>query len=358
MTNRHSFAPDWASPPGDTILDALRYRGISADDLAKGLPSLKGDITDLLSGEQPITLGLARDLSETLGASVEFWMTRDYQFRGTIVELDREKRQWISSLPTTDMLRYGWIPASTHPTDKVQACLDFFSVSSVKAWKDLYTGPDKLAAFKTSQAFDSHLPSLAAWLRRGEIEAEEIVCHPWDTSHLRDLLPRIRTLTRTKSPQVFTPKLRRLCAEAGVAVVFVRSPSGCRASGATRFLSDTKALVQLSFRYLSDDHFWFALFHEIGHLLLHARDRLFLEALQPMSTSEESEANDFARSVLIPAAYNEEFLNLPLNHRAVISFSRRIGVAPGIVVGQLQHEGRIGFDWLNKLKRQYSWSDP
>jgi hypothetical protein len=34
-------------------------------------------------------------------------------------------------------------------------------------------------------------------------------------------------------------------------------------------ISPNKAMVILSFRYLSDDHFWFTFFHEIAHLLLH-----------------------------------------------------------------------------------------
>jgi hypothetical protein len=32
-----------------------------------------------------------------------------------------------------------------------------------------------------------------------------------------------------------------------------------------------------------------------------------------------------------------------------------IGVAPGIVVGQLQHKGRLRRNQLNTLKRRYTW---
>jgi HTH-type transcriptional regulator / antitoxin HigA len=33
----------------------------------------------------------------------------------------------------------------------------------------------------------------------------------------------------------------------------------------------------LSFRYKTNDHFWFSLFHELAHLLLHGKKSLFLE---------------------------------------------------------------------------------
>ncbi|MBL8419274.1 MAG: hypothetical protein JNK92_01440, partial [Dechloromonas sp.] len=48
-------------------------------------------------------------------------------------------------------------------------------------------------------------------------------------------------------------------------------------SGATRWLSPDKALIQLSLRYKSDDQLWFSFFHEVGHLLLHGKKEVFIE---------------------------------------------------------------------------------
>ena len=38
---------------------------------------------------------------------------------------------------------------------------------------------------------------------------------------------------------------------------------------AAKLLSDDQAWIQMSFRFLTDDHFWFTFFHEVGHLILH-----------------------------------------------------------------------------------------
>lgn len=74
------FNPDWASPTRDTIKDILSERKISVEEFSK-LLNLGLDITgELLNGNKFITLGLAKKLSEILGASVEFWMLRDYQY--------------------------------------------------------------------------------------------------------------------------------------------------------------------------------------------------------------------------------------------------------------------------------------
>ena len=42
-------------------------------------------------------------------------------------------------------------------------------------------------------------------------------------------------------------------------------------SGATRWLTPEKALIQLSLRHKSDDQLWFTFFHETGHVLLHGK---------------------------------------------------------------------------------------
>src|SRR6202041_81041 len=96
----------------------------------------------------------------------------------------------------------------------------------------------------------------------------------------------------------FLHDLKESCAASGVAVAIVRAPNGCRASGAARVLSQEKALIQLSFRYLSDDQFWFTFFHEAGHLLLHGDRGFFVEGINTPTTREEQEANEFAARTL------------------------------------------------------------
>ena len=83
-------------------------------------------------------------------------------------------------------------------------------------------------------------------------------------------------------------------------MVIVPAPSGCKVSGATLFPQQDKALLLLSFRYLSDDHFWFSFFHEVGHLLLHGIEKIFLEGVDEINQNDEEEANKFAAELLIP----------------------------------------------------------
>lgn len=363
MVSEQDFQPDWVSAPGETIADILEQRRVPPVVFAEKIGYAAEHVNDLLQGRAAVTADTAALLERHLGASSTFWVNREAHYRVDLSRLGRNVtgalgREWLRELPLPDMIRFGWLPRAENLPAQVTTCLRFFEVPDERTWQQVYRKPLEMAAFRTSATFDSRPGAVAAWLRQGEIEARGIHCEVWDENKFRALLPTLRPLTRQKDPARFIPRLVELCAACGVAVVVLRAPTGCRASGATRFVAPDKALLLLSFRYLSDDHFWFTFFHEAGHLLLHGQHALFLEGADMLTNAQEQEANDFAAAVLIPEAFKGEFDRLPLRHLDVIRFARRLGVSPGVVVGQLQHRGRLGRDQLNRLKRRFTWNQP
>lgn len=357
MASVQDFCPNWASAPGETIADILAERRISLDDFAELIGQSTETADGILEGRVAITIAIARKLERVLGGSVEFWVSRDFHYREDIARLHTTGRQWLNELPMGDMIRFGWLNPTPHPSEELNACLRFFDVPNVPEWHRAYAKVEGMAAFRTSTAFESRPAAVAAWLRQGEIESHAIHCGAWSPQGFQASLTRIRSLTREKNPHRFIPELQKICAANGVAMTIVRAPNGCRASGATRFLSREKAILQLSFRYLSDDQFWFSFFHEAGHLLLHGNQGFFLEGMGTTESKEEQEANDFAARTLVPPEFQYTMLGISINTQAIIKFARKIGVAPGIVVGQLQHYKRIKHSHLNSLKRRFVWDD-
>jgi plasmid maintenance system antidote protein VapI len=362
MADTSTFEPDWLSPPGETIRHILRERRLNTSDLVPRLELSAFDFEALISGSLEISPLLAQRLEDVVGMSAQFWERREQQYRADQRRLtDRARapsaRDWIRDLPVQDMVKFGWIRRTNAIADKEAECLRFFGVQSIGEWHAAYQSPLLVAAFRTSAAYPSSPPAVAAWLRQAELTAERIPCSPWNRDRLRQMLPELRSLTRRKEPGLFLSELRQKCAECGVAVVVIPAPAGCRASGATKFIDDgRKALIVLSHRYKSDDQFWFSFFHEVAHLLLHEADMLFLEDGGEVSFEEEAEANEFAARTLIPTEWHPAVMAVTLRTRDVIRLSVKIGVSPGILVGQLQHLGRIGPARLNGLKRRFDWT--
>lgn len=100
-----------------------------------------------------------------------------------------------------------------------------------------------------------------------------------------------------------------------------------------------------SLRGKKDDRFWFTLFHEIGHVLLHSTGGLYVLG---SDDTAENEADRFAADTLIPPTLAKE-LPRARNSQAVVDFARRAGIAPGIVVGRVQRESG-DYGWGHRLK--------
>ena len=360
------FYPDWASAPGETINDILDERNISVDHFAELMDSAAEEIDDLLVGRTTITISTARQLSLILGASCEFWMSRDFHFRESVKRLNQEGQEWLKRLPLSDMVSFGWLERAPLPAEELDVCLRYFNVSNILEWNSNYNAIGRIATFRTSPSYDSRIESVATWLRQCEIQADRIQCSPWDPEQFERSLVRVRELTRQKDPATFIPQLQQLCSESGVAVAIVRAPAGCRASGAARFVTDDKALLQLSSRHLTDDHFWFTFFHEAGHLLLPSQKSLNLSRLEDTDaclinepgvneTLREEEANHFAARALIPTEFERKLVSLLPRPLSIAKFAKEVGTSPGIVVGQLQHQGRIPYRHFNGFKQRFKW---
>jgi Zn-dependent peptidase ImmA (M78 family) len=239
---------------------------------------------------------------------------------------------------------------------EIRRRLTFFSVGTMSAWEARYGRICSDTLFRTSQAFTSNDRAVLMWLRSGELSSDLVSTRSWNAGNLQDRLGTIRKLSKLKRPENFLPKLKQLCAEAGVAIVAKRAPQGCPASGASRMVASDKAMILLSFRGLSDDKFWFTVFHEIGHLLLHGA-KTFVDADMEELDESEHEANEFASRCIIPEARLEEFGQLKAVTDAVIRFSVSVGVAPGLTVGQMQHRGMLRQGQMYYLKRHWKWDD-
>jgi len=349
-----NFEPNWTSSPGNTILDILKLKNIELSEFAKKINESDDDILNLINGSIKINTKIASKLSIELGASPSFWINREKQYRDILNKRHPEMiSKWIKSLPINDMIKYGWIKESNNLGKE---CLDYFGVNNVFEWNLKYPETTNLS-FRKTEAFKSDLASIFSWIRRGEILSKKYPNTAWNKDKFLESLDEIKKLTKEKNPKKFLPRLISICAESGVALTIVPTPRNCPVSGVVKFL-DNKALLQMSFRYLSDDQFWFTFFHEAAHLILHNPENPILELDKEKENSvKELEANNFAAEVLIPYYLKDELYKIKSNKKKIVGLSMKAGVSPGIIVGQMQHLGIIKFEYLNGYKRRYKWSD-
>jgi HTH-type transcriptional regulator / antitoxin HigA len=356
------LTPDWIAKPGDTINDILQERGWKQTDLARRTGLSTKHVNQLLKSAVPITQDTAAKLEKVLGSTVRFWVTLEAQYQEQLARKQELKAletdiPWLKELPVNDMVKFGWVAKEPNKTYQVLECLKFYAVSSVDAWRTTYSTP--VAAYRASPTLARNGAAVSAWLRQGEKLADTIICAEYDKNKFAKALAQVRTLTNERDPNLFIPRIRQVCADAGVAVVMAPAPKGCPVSGAAKWLTPTKALIFLSARGKSDDKLWFTFFHEAGHIVKHGKSLTFLDLLgddSGLNPREEAEADAFARDYLIPQDQFNQFLAVGQFTRVSITrFAKQQQIAPGIVVGRLQHEKKILYSYLNELKVKYQW---
>jgi HTH-type transcriptional regulator/antitoxin HigA len=205
---------------------------------------------------------------------------------------------------------------------------------------------------------DMSKDELARRMRLGELEARKSDCAAFDRKRLTDPLPALRAMTG-QAPQVFLPALSSLLAETGVALIICPHFPGTRVHGAVFWPSRGKAALMMTIRGAWANVFWFSLFHELGHILLHGRREVILENddADPMLQAREDEADQFADDSLIPP---DDYLRFVasggFSGAGIEAFASRIGIDPGVVVGRLQHDGHLKHEWRNELRTRYTWA--
>lgn len=355
----YKWTPDYAIPPGWLLEEYLEVRGYSQAEFARRCGRSPKLISEIIAGKAPIEQDTALQFEKVLGLKANVWVNMESIYRLQLAKEAEAKKveaeaEWAKAFPVQELADREYFPRPKSSADSVSELLTFFRVASSDAWKNKYSSAN--VAYSHSPSFTSSEEVLATWLRLGEMKAEQQECAPYNKSQFRKAVQSIRYLT-CEPIDTALKQAGKLCNEAGVALALIKPFQGMALSGAAWWLSPGKAIIQLTARHKRDDHLWFSFFHEAAHVLLHSKRAVFVDEKNNESdTKQELEANEWASNLLIPRVAWKQITQVsPLTAKAVKEFAQEQGIAPGIVVGRLQHEGVIPWSRLNYLKVRLKW---
>lgn len=358
---KNQYQPDEVSPPGETLLEVLEERGITQAELAERTGRPRKTINEIVKGRAAITPETALQLEKVLGVPAGFWNARESRYREFLAKRTEAEHfegelAWIDKFPIREMKKQRLIPEQPDKMSTLYSLLRFFGIASPDQWQSVWRD----AAFQGAtfrKAKKSNEFALSVWLRCGQLAGEKATCAEYDAVEFKAALRDIRKLTLLP-PRQFQSQLTELCGRCGVVVVFIKELPGSGASGATFWtMNHSRPVIMLSLRYKTEDSLWFTFFHESAHILLHGKRDLFIEGVGSEDDREE-EANRFAADFLIPADRLRSLVTSPghLSHDRIRRFAADLGIAPGIVVGRLQHEKVLPLSHCNSLKRRLEWA--
>ncbi|MXI87037.1 helix-turn-helix domain-containing protein [Sphaerochaeta halotolerans] len=350
----YQFTPDYAVAPGETLAEVLENLSMTQKECAKRCGLTEQSIIRIIKGSQPITYETADRLEMVTGVPSRMWNNLELQYQEQRRKIKQKEAyeqsiHWLNGIPTKELIAQGVLDSSASKADMVGETLRFYGVASVDAWEDVWMDP-KVAA-RRSACFETNIGAASAWIRLGELQAQDIVCAPFNVDCFRTALEEIRKLTISE-PALFLPKMKELCAACGVAFVMVKEMKKVPWNGASKWLSPSKAMILVSLRGRAEDLFWFSFFHEAYHILHGEKKRLYI-AEERSTDKQEQEADRFAANILIPEAYNKTISQI-VSKEDVLAIAKQLGVSSGIVAGRYRHLTG-NWSYFKDMIRSFDW---
>ncbi|MBB6306000.1 HigA family addiction module antitoxin [Xanthobacter tagetidis] len=354
------WAPDWATHPGEHLAEFIEARGMSQAEFARLAGMTSKHISTIISGENPVTAESALRLERVTGMKDYIWTRLQaawdlHQARQKERAKAEEWANWCREFPIKELVARGAIPDARRDMGRqIESLLAFLGIGSPAAFQSLVRG--LAVQHRQSRAYTTSDAHVVAWLLLGERKARAMDIAPFSKEVFLEAVREIRSLT-VKSPSEFEPRMRRLCRDAGVALIFEKPVPKTCLFGSARWLDDGRAVIQMSLRMKSNDHFWWTFFHEAAHILLH-HGRTFVDDKGGEGDGVEEEADAWAEETLVGRRLFEAFkATRPCSAAEVTRFAADVGIHSGIVVGMLQHAGIVPHTHLNGLKARFAWAD-
>lgn len=339
-------------PPGEFIKDELIERDWTQVDLAEILGRPVQAVNEVVAGKKTITPETARGLGDAFGTGPEVWLNLESAYRLSQTpppdESVSRRARLYEIAPVKEMLRRGWIPESDNINDLEGSVLRFLEMSSTDE------KPSLAFAAKKSSSYASTSSSQCAWCYRAKRLAEPLAVEAYTSERLIEHLPKIRRLAKEAEGVRQVPSL---LASLGIRFVIVEHLKSTRIDGAALWLDHASPVVVMSLRYDRIDNFWFVLLHELAHIKNGDRSvdtDLVGVSAQPTEQKPEFErkADRMASSLLIRTKTLQAFIerHRPRFSKQVIrGFAEKVGVHPGVAVGQLQHRKAIGYSHSREM---------
>ena len=188
--NRYEYIPDYAIPPGATLLETIEYYGISQKDLADRTGLSVQTISRIITGKEPITTETANRLELVLSIPAQFWNNFERNYRETLQRLEERRKfealiNWPreKKFPIPEMIRRRLIVKPGDNAEKIKMLLEFFGIASPENWELVYR--NQAVRFRRSTVSKFSEGALAVWLREGERIAQRTECAPYDKIALR-----------------------------------------------------------------------------------------------------------------------------------------------------------------------------
>lgn len=337
-------APAEVFPPGVYLKEEIEARGWIQSEFAEIIGKPPALVNQIIMGKRAVTPETAQAIAAALGTSAELWLNLEaahqlYNKTAAAPARIRIEAALREKFPVREVLKRGWIEKSDNPEVLTNRVMAFYRITSLDEEPRMRHAAKKVADKNAEpENYDSLTPLQRAWLFRVMQAAETMVVPRYSEEVLRMALPELKALMTAPEETMHVAPLLEKC---GVRFVIVEPFAGSGIDGVCFWLDQWRPVIGMSLRFDRIDNFWFVLRHEIEHVFQrHAMVDIELDEKTVGVPEQERQATQASLEFAVTKIDLDDFIarKQPVfSERNVYGFAARVGIHPGIVVGQLQH---------------------
>ncbi len=355
----NGLSPDFIIHPGETIKEVLEERQMNQEELAIRTGFSPKHISEVVNGKRGISPSFAKSLEYVFGMPASFWINLQGIYDKEILEykeqkeIDENEVSIVKSLKS--LINYaenmGVMTKTQNTISQIIELRNICNVNNLTYINNLVTSQ---VAFRKSQTVETNVYVLYVWLRICELIAEKSnIVNEYSTEKLTANINNIKECMFLEINKAIE-QLKKIFAECGITFQVVKNFKGAPVQGFIKKI-DNKIILSMTIRRSFADEFWFALFHEMGHLLNGDIVNTQFIDYEDSKSDMENKADKFASNALINEEdYNQFIEKSDLTEKEIIEFAKTQEVQPFIVVGRIQKE-RNDFKFCYRLKTRYKW---
>lgn len=327
---------------GSFLRRYMEYYNISGVDFAESLGITPKHLSEIINKNIDISDELVLAISLVTDFDVSYILKLENNKKMVRYLNDKFKtedkiKEYLDSFYIKELEKEGWI-VLTHKEDIYNNAIDLLKFFRVRNF-DIIEEKRENTLFKKNANSDDN--KVLLWLNRCENLTRNQEVGEFKMSNIDDVLMYLKE-TRNKDLDIET--LVKYFNSKGLYLVVEKALKGTKIRGASK-VKRNKPAIYLTTLYKDKASFYYALYHELGHIKKHysmAKNKYIIEAEEKL----EEEADKFAFNEMISSDVWNKIINSDNLEKDCLDISEKYSIPMCFIVRSLAREGYIKYSSL------------
>ena len=315
------------------------YYNISGVDFAESLGITPKHLSEIINKNIDISDELVLAISLVTDFDVSYILKLEnnkkmVRYLNERFKSEEKLKEYLDSFYIKELEKEGWITL-THKEDIYMTASDLLKFFKVRNF-DIIEKKKENTLFKKSINSDDN--KVILWLCRCEDLTKKQEVKEFKMSNINDILEYLK---EERNKKLDIDKLVKYFNSKGLYLVVEKALKGTKIRGSSKVKRNNPA-IYLTTLYKDKASFYYALYHELGHIKKHysmAKNKYIIDGIDKL----EKEADGFAFNEMIPSKIWDTIINSDEIEKTSLDISSKYNIPMCFIVRSLAKEGHIKY---------------